>query len=103
MIHAQTVRKDQLDSMKVLGIIPSFFSMHTYYWGDWHRDDTLGKERAYQISPTSSALQGGMIFTEHHDAPVANPDEIRLLHATVNRVSRSGDIIGPAERHHYRG
>jgi hypothetical protein len=34
MIHAQTVRDDQLDEMKELGIIPSFFSMHAYYWGN---------------------------------------------------------------------
>jgi hypothetical protein len=98
MIHAQTVREDQLDSMKVLGIIPSFFSMHTFYWGDWHRDETLGKERAYRISPTQSALKRGMIFTEHHDAPVANPDAIRILATTVNRTSRSGDVIGPDQR-----
>jgi predicted amidohydrolase YtcJ len=98
MIHAQTVREDQLDSMKVLGIIPSFFSMHTYYWGDWHRDETLGKERAYRISPTMSALNRGMIFTQHHDAPVAFPDALRVLHSTVNRVSRSGDVIGPDQR-----
>ncbi|MCC7503022.1 MAG: amidohydrolase, partial [Flavobacteriales bacterium] len=98
MIHAQTVREDQLDSMKNLGIIPSFFSMHTYYWGDWHRDETLGKERAYRISPTVSALQRNMIFTEHHDAPVAFPDALRVLHSTVNRVSRSGDVIGPDQR-----
>lgn len=98
MIHAQTVREDQLDSMKILGIIPSFFSMHTYYWGDWHRDETLGKERAYRISPTASARSRNMIFTEHHDAPVAFPDALRVLHATVNRVSRSGDIIGPDQR-----
>ncbi len=98
MIHAQTVREDQLDSMKQLEIIPSFFSMHTFYWGDWHRDEILGKERAYRISPTGSALKRNMIFTEHHDAPVAKPDAIRLLHSTVNRVSRSGDIIGPDQR-----
>ncbi len=98
MIHAQTVREDQLDSMKNLGIIPSFFSMHTYYWGDWHRDETLGKERAYRISPTVSALERNMIFTEHHDAPVAFPDALRVLHSTVNRVSRSGDVIGPDQR-----
>ena len=42
MIHSQTVREDQLDEMKELGIIPSFFGMHTYYWGDWHRDSVLG-------------------------------------------------------------
>jgi predicted amidohydrolase YtcJ len=98
MIHAQTVREDQLDSMKILGIIPSFFSMHTYYWGDWHRDETLGKERAYRISPTASTRSRDMIFTQHHDAPVAFPDALRVLHATVNRVSRSGDIIGPDQR-----
>jgi len=98
MIHAQTVREDQLDSMKVLGIIPSFFAMHTFYWGDWHRDETLGKERAYRISPAVSTLKRGMIFTQHHDAPVAFPDALRILHATVNRVSRSGDVIGPDQR-----
>lgn len=98
MIHAQTVREDQLDSMKVLGIIPSFFAMHTFYWGDWHRDETLGKDRAYRISPAVSTLKRNMIFTQHHDAPVAFPDAFRILHATVNRVSRSGDIIGPDQR-----
>ena len=98
MIHAQTVREDQLDSMQVLGIIPSFFSMHTFYWGDWHRDETLGPERAYRISPTGSALQRGMRFTEHHDAPVAKPDAIRVLWCTVNRTSRSGEVIGADQR-----
>ena len=98
MIHAQTIREDQIDSLKALEIIPSFFSMHTYYWGDWHRDETLGKQRAYRISPTVSTLKRGMIFTQHHDAPVAFPDALRVLHSTVNRVSRSGDVIGPDQR-----
>jgi predicted amidohydrolase YtcJ len=98
MIHAQTVRYDQLDRMKAEGIIPAFFSLHTFYWGDWHRDVTLGKERAYRISPTGTALKKGMIFTEHHDAPVVLPSSTMVLHATVNRISRSGDIIGPDER-----
>jgi predicted amidohydrolase YtcJ len=98
MIHAQTVRFDQLDQMKELGIMPSFFSMHTYYWGDWHRDETLGKERAYRISPAATALEKEMILTQHHDAPVALPSSIMILHTAVNRVSRTGDIIGPDER-----
>lgn len=97
-IHAQTARLDQLDAMKSLGIIPSFFGMHTYYWGDWHRDETLGKERAYRISPAATALKKGMIFTEHHDAPVALPNSTMILYAAVNRTSRSGDVIGADER-----
>lgn len=98
MIHAQTVREDQLDRMQTLAIVPSYFSMHTFYWGDWHRDETLGKERAYRISPTASTLRRGMTFTTHHDAPVALPSAVMVLYATVNRTSRSGDVIGPDER-----
>jgi predicted amidohydrolase YtcJ len=98
MIHAQTVREDQLDRMKELAIMPSFFSMHTFYWGDWHSNETLGKERAYRISPTASALKRGMLFTEHHDAPVALPSALVVLHATVNRTSRTGIVIGPDQR-----
>lgn len=97
-IHAQTARYDQLDRMKELKVMPSFFAMHTYYWGDWHRDVTFGKERAYRISPGQTALNKGMIFTQHHDAPVALPNSIMILYATVNRISRSGDVIGPNER-----
>lgn len=98
MIHAQTVREDQLDAMKELGIIPSFFGMHTYYWGDWHRDSVLGPERAERISPAASALKRGMIYTQHHDAPVAMPNSIMILASQVNRTTRSGKVLGPEQR-----
>jgi hypothetical protein len=98
MIHAQTVREDQLDAMKELGIIPSFFGMHTYYWGDWHRDSVLGPERASRISPAASALRRGIPFTQHHDAPVALPSAIMVLFSQVNRVTRSGEVLGPEQR-----
>ncbi len=51
MIHAQTVRDDQISAMKRENIIPSYFVSHTFYWGDWHRDSVLGPERASRISP----------------------------------------------------
>ena len=98
MIHAQTVREDQLDAMKELGIIPSFFGMHTYYWGDWHRDSVLGPERGARISPARSALDRGMLFTQHHDAPVALPSSIMILASQVNRTTRSGKTLGPEQR-----
>jgi len=98
LIHGQTTRLDQLPKIKQLAILPSFFPMHTYYWGDWHRNSVLGPERAALISPCNSARKLGMIFTSHHDAPVANPDAIRVLSATVTRVTRSGYVLGPDER-----
>ncbi|EDY38568.1 amidohydrolase 3 [Cyanobium sp. PCC 7001] len=98
-IHAQTARKDQVAAFQELGIIPSFFPMHTYYWGDWHRSSVLGPERGNNISPTGWALEQGMIFTSHHDAPVALPDSMRVLSSTVTRVARgSGEVVGPQHR-----
>jgi predicted amidohydrolase YtcJ len=98
LIHGQFAREDQVDAYKRLGVIPSFFPMHTFYWGDWHRDHTVGPALADNISPTGWAVRRGMIFTSHHDAPVAFPDSMRVLDATVTRRSRSGDIIGPDQR-----
>ena len=97
MIHCQTVREDQLDQMQEYGIIPSLFGMHCYYWGDWHRDSVLGPERAERISPARSALRRGMIFSQHHDAPVALPSGIRILSSVVTRRTRSGDILGAGQ------
>ena len=98
MIHAQTVREDQLDQMKKLKIIPSYFSSHTFYWGDWHRDSVFGNERASRISPTNSTLKRGMPFTVHNDAPIVPPDMVRLLWSTTNRLTRSGKVLGPDQR-----
>ena len=98
LIHGQTLRKDQVGELRRLGIFPSLFPMHTYYWGDWHRDSVLGPERAENISPTQWVLDAGMVFTSHHDAPVVFPDAMRVLDATVNRVTRSGRVLGPDQR-----
>ena len=98
MIHAQTVREDQLDQMKELRIIPSYFSTHTFYWGDWHRDSVFGEERAMRISPTKSSLDRNMPFTVHNDAPVVPPDMIRLLWSTTNRKTRSGKVLGEEQK-----
>jgi hypothetical protein len=80
-----------------LGVVPSLFPMHTFYWGDWHREHTVGPS-AENISPTGWYLTRGARFTSHHDAPVAFPDSMRVLDATVTRRTRSGDILGPHHR-----
>ncbi len=98
LIHGHFEREDQVDSFVRLGVFPSLFPMHTYYWGDWHRDHTVGPELAQNISPTGWYLKRGSRLSTHHDAPVAFPDSMRILDATVTRRSRSGDIIGPLQR-----
>ncbi len=98
LIHGQTLREDQVDRLQKLRVFPSLFPMHTFYWGEWHRQSVLGPERAENISPTGWLMQRGMRFTSHHDAPVAFPDAIRVLDATVNRTTRSGYVLGPEHR-----
>jgi len=98
LIHGQFLREDQVDSIQALNMFPSIFPMHTFYWGDWHRDHTVGPVLADNISPTGWIRQRGMMFGTHHDAPVAFPDSMRVLDATVTRRTRSGDILGPAQR-----
>ena len=98
LIHGQFLREDQVDSYQRLGVFPSVFPMHTFYWGDWHRDHTVGPINGENISPTGWIRQRGMMFGTHHDAPVALPDSTRVLSATVTRRTRSGDILGPHQR-----
>ena len=98
LIHGQFLREDQVDAYNKLNVFPSLFPMHTFYWGDWHRDRTVGPTNADNISPTGWVVKRGMKFSTHHDAPVAFPDSMRVLDATVTRRSRSGDIIGPDQR-----
>jgi predicted amidohydrolase YtcJ len=98
IVHAQMAREDQLDRMQELGIVPSFFSLHVYYWGDRHRDIFMGPERAARMSPARSAVRRGMRFTIHCDSPVVPMEPLRLVWAAVNRRSASGAEIGPAQR-----
>lgn len=98
IIHAQMARDDQLERMAELGAIPSFFVLHTYYWGDRHRDVFMGPERASRMSPARSALDRGLRPTLHADSPVVPMEPLRIVWSAVNRISTSGDVIGPGER-----
>ncbi|GAB2490391.1 amidohydrolase [Algoriphagus taiwanensis] len=97
LIHGQYVREDQLDSLKDLDVIGSLFPLHTFYWGDWHKQ-IIGDELGNKISPVKTALDKGMKVTIHTDAPVALPNLMRVVWTAVNRTSRSGAIIGESER-----
>lgn len=97
LIHGQYIRLDQLDELAELDIAASLFPMHTFYWGDWHAQ-LIGEDKAQRISPTRSALDRGIPLTSHTDAPVALPNLMQVMWATVNRVTRSGRVLGPEER-----
>ena len=97
IIHAQTMRNDQLDFAAKHGLTLSFFPIHVYFWGDRHRDLFLGTDRAARINPARSALDRKLKITLHHDAPIAGIEMLRVVWSAVNRVTTSGKQLGPEE------
>lgn len=49
-VHSQYTTEAQTDEFNKLHIIPSYFTAHIRYWGEWHRTKTLGPERANRLS-----------------------------------------------------
>jgi predicted amidohydrolase YtcJ len=98
LIHAQMARKDQIARMKDLGVTPSFFSAHTYYWGDRHRDIFMGPERAANMSPAKWAQDYGVKFTSHMDTPVTPMLPLQAVWSMVHRQSYGGEVLGPDQR-----
>lgn len=97
LIHGQLLGVDQLKEVKELGIIPSFFIAHTYYWGDVHIKN-FGLNRASKISPARSAKNNEIKFTFHQDSPVIEPNMFETIWCAVNRKTSSGKVLGEEER-----
>ena len=97
VVHSQFVRQDQLDAYVKLGLMPSFFTNHTFYWGDDY-PALLGEERGQAISPAASAAARGIRFTNHTDFVVTPIDSLFTVWSAVNRISKTGKVIGASER-----
>lgn len=97
-VHATWLRPDQIERMKACGAIPSFLTAGIIPAGDavvrlW------GPERSAGAMASRTFLRAGLPFTFSHDAPVSPvPSILALVDAGVNRLSGSGQAVGPDER-----
>lgn len=98
IVHAQTVRQDQIRRMEALNVSASFFVTHTYYWGVWHETRSLGPERAANISPTGWADEESVRYSLHTDAPVTPMDPMQLIWSAVERKTLRGNVLGANQR-----
>jgi len=98
LIHVQQAQEDQLDTLSTLDVTLTFQVAHNYYFGDFHHEVIYGPERTARLNPARSALDRGLSVTIHHDAPIHPVDQMMLIWASVNRVTRSGKVIGPEQR-----
>jgi predicted amidohydrolase YtcJ len=97
VIHSQFVRRDQLDKYVEYHLIPSLFTEHAFYFGDTHVR-LRGKEQADFLSPMRTAIDMGLRPTNHTDFNVTPLDQMFVVWTAVNRVSRSGEVIGEDQR-----
>lgn len=97
VIHSQFVRPDQLETYKRYRMVPALFTNHAFFWGDQHVEN-LGEERAFFLSPIPAAAKLGLPYTNHSDATVTPINPMFTVWTAVNRLSRSGKVMGPDER-----
>ncbi len=95
-IHAQFIRKDQLQKFAEYRIRPSFYTLHTYYFAEAHTANRGAEQTAY-ISPMRDAIDAGLHPANHTDFVVAPLDQMFVLWSSVNRISRAGAVIGAGQ------
>ena len=97
IVHSQFQRPDHLPKYVELGLVPSYFTLHTYFWGDVHVKN-IGKEAADFISPMKAAKEAGLITSNHSDFNVTPLNPFFIMWSAMARESRSGQIIGADQR-----
>ncbi len=96
--HCQMADEAQFRRMASLGICANLFANHIYYWGDQHRDITMGPDRALRMDACATAERLGVDFAIHSDAPVTPLGPLFTAWCAVNRLTASGRVLGPNER-----
>jgi predicted amidohydrolase YtcJ len=91
--HNQLSHPDQFARMARLGATVNLFCNHIYYYGDQHRDITLGPERASLMDSPAMAKAAGVPFSIHSDAPVTPLQPLTAIWCAVNRVTASGRVL----------
>ncbi|MEZ5340281.1 MAG: amidohydrolase [Acidimicrobiales bacterium] len=96
--HCQLTTPSQYRRMAKLGVNANIFSNHIFYWGDQHRDITVGFDRASKMDACATAGRLGVSYSIHSDASVTPLGHLHTMWCAVNRLTASGTVLGPDER-----
>ena len=93
IIHSQFQKPEHLTKYVEIGITPTYFTNHAFYWGDVHIKN-VGIEKASFISPMKAANDLGLITSNHTDFNVTLLDPFFVMWTSMKRETRSGKILG---------
>ena len=96
--HGQMIDAALFRRMAALGLCANLFANHVWFWGDQHREITMGPDRAERLDACRSALDAGVALAIHSDAPVTPLGPLHVAWCAVNRLTPSGRVLGAAER-----
>lgn len=96
--HAQLMDEGLMRRACELGASVNLFSNHIYYWGDAHSSQTVGPAQAARMNAAATAQRLGLPFGIHSDVPVTPMAPLFTAWCAVNRITSSGQVLGPQER-----
>ncbi|MEO6794483.1 MAG: amidohydrolase family protein [Mycobacterium sp.] len=97
--HVGAMRPDQFVRAAQMGVTPSLFIEHVYFWGDVLVDKLFGPEHGARWMAARSALDAGLRISFHNDGTVTPPDPIGNIATAVNRIAKgSGRVLAPEQR-----
>lgn len=89
--HLGLITKNNLERAAKLGVTPSFFIDHIYYFGDAIETKLLGLERAQRFMPLAWAAQYHERVSIHTDNPATPLGPMRALRTAVTRRPMHSD------------
>ncbi|MGH3726645.1 MAG: amidohydrolase [Mycobacterium sp.] len=97
--HVGAMTPTQFQRAARLGVHPSLFIAHVYYWGDPLIDELFGADHGAHWMSARSAVDAGLRVSFHNDGNVTPPDPLGNIAAAVTRKARgSGRILAPEQR-----
>ncbi|WP_088279182.1 amidohydrolase [Ideonella sp. A 288] len=95
--HCQLADAAQYRRMQALGLSVNLFANHHFYWGDQHHETTVGPERAERMNACRTAMDSGVPFAIHSDAPITPIGPLFTAWCAVHRRTVSGRVLGAHE------
>lgn len=91
MEHNALVTDKQFKRAFTLGVTPSFYIDHIYYYGKALSEVIVGPKRAERFMAMNSAKKAGHHVSLHTDSPSSPLGVLRAMHVAVQRTTRSGE------------
>jgi predicted amidohydrolase YtcJ len=88
--HCSITNIDILDKIKKDGIIPVF---HCYMYELGDKMLVYGPKRIAMLHPTKTAMDMGIVYALHSDAPISPYPAMIRLGSAVNRETKDGGIV----------